>query len=89
MKRLKEGIDRSTRAGKKKKTTKGLSLIVEFSIENIQVTKRRDVSQKDQAAIVSSCGVLWRFNNLLTFFLCLNSAPILKHQSANARKTIL
>ena len=84
VKRLKEEIDRSTGDGKKKKITKGLSLIVEFSIENIQVTKRRDASQKDQSAIVSSCGVLWRFNKLLTFFLCLNSAPILKHQSASA-----
>ena len=56
VKRLKEEIDRSTGDGKKKKITKGLSLIVEFSIENIQVTKRRDASQKDQSAIVSSCG---------------------------------
>ena len=73
VKRLKEGIDRwSSTTGddgkKKKTTTKGSSsLIVEFSIENIQVTRRRNASQKDQAAIVSfflkkkislSCGVL-------------------------------
>jgi len=51
VKRLKEEIE-STGDGNKKKKAKG-SLIVEFSIENIQVTKRRDASQKDQAAIVS------------------------------------
>jgi hypothetical protein len=34
------------------------SLIVEFSIENIQVTKRRDASQKDQVAIVSKNSVV-------------------------------
>jgi len=49
VKKLKEEIDRwSTGDGKKK--AKG-SLIVEFSIENIQVTKRRSASQKEQAAI--------------------------------------
>jgi nucleolar protein 4 len=50
VKKLKEEIDRTGDGNKKK--AKG-SLIVEFSIENIQVTKRRNASQKDQAAIVS------------------------------------
>ena len=53
VKRLKEEIDKWSSTGEgKKKAAKG-SLIVEFSIENIQVTKRRNASQKDQAAIVS------------------------------------
>jgi len=49
VKRLQEEIDRSAGDGKNKKKSKG-SLIVEFSIENIQVTQRRNASQKDQAA---------------------------------------
>ena len=58
VKRLKEEIDRCSSAGDgNKKKAKG-SLIVEFSIENIQVTKRRNAIQnagqnKDQAATVS------------------------------------
>lgn len=50
VKRLKEEIDKSAGEGKKK--IKG-SLIVEFSIENIQVTQRRNASQKDKTATVS------------------------------------
>lgn len=60
VKRLKEEIDRS--AGDGKKRSKG-SLIVEFSIENIQVMQRRNASQKDQAATVS---------DLLVVFMCVN-----------------
>ncbi|KAF8799812.1 hypothetical protein BYT27DRAFT_7263425 [Phlegmacium glaucopus] len=48
VKRFKEEIDRCAGGGGKKKS-KG-SLIVEFSIENIQVMQRRTASQKDQAA---------------------------------------
>ena len=71
VKRLKEEIDRwSSTTGddgkKKKATTKGSSsLIVEFSIENIQVTRRRNASQKDQAATVS-----FFFFYLLVLVLC-------------------
>jgi len=54
LKRLKEEIDRwgGDGSSNSKKKAKG-SLIVEFSIENIQVTKRRNAAshQKDQAAI--------------------------------------
>jgi nucleolar protein 4 len=53
VKRLKEEMDRWSTGDGKKKTMKG-SLIVEFSIENIQVTKRRSASQKDQAAAIVS-----------------------------------
>ena len=73
VKRLKEEIDKWTTGdgNNNKKKAKG-SLIVEFSIENIQVTKRRDASQKDQAAIVSknSFGwvLMWVNNNFLSDF---------------------
>lgn len=50
-KRLKEALDNRS-AGDGKKKSRG-SLIVEFSIENIQVTQRRNANQKDQAATVS------------------------------------
>ena len=50
-KRLKEALDNKS-AGDGKKKSRG-SLIVEFSIENIQVTQRRNANQKDQAATVS------------------------------------
>jgi nucleolar protein 4 len=53
VKKLKEEMDRcAVGDGKKKSKSKG-SLIVEFSIENIQVTQRRNASQKDQVATVS------------------------------------
>ena len=65
VKRLEEEIDRSGDGNNnnKKKKAKG-SLIVEFSIENIQVTKRRNAaSQKGQEAIVSK-------NIIFDFFSC-------------------
>ena len=65
VKRLGEEIDRSGDGNNnnKKKKAKGF-LIVEFSIENIQVTKRRNAaSQKGQEAIVSK-------NIIFDFFSC-------------------
>lgn len=65
LKRLEEEINGNSHT---KKKAKG-SLIVEFSIENIQVTKRRNAaSQKDQVvAIVSKISPCWCQQLLLTF----------------------
>ena len=69
LKRLKEEIDRCGGDGSSnsKKKAKG-SLIVEFSIENIQVTKRRNAAshQKDQGAIVSKNKIA----DSILFFIC-------------------
>ena len=73
VKRLKEEIDRwSTGDGKKKASKGSLSLIVEFSIENIQVTRRRDASQKDQAQ-KDQTAIVSKNNNLLAGVMWINN----------------
>lgn len=77
LKKLEEEIDRWSSTGdgnnnnnnNNKKKARG-SLIVEFSIENIQVTKRRNANQKDKAANVSkkNNSLLGVNNFTLTFY---------------------
>ena len=94
VKRLKEEIDRSAAGGNGKKKSKG-SLIVEFSIENIQVMQRRNASQKDQTVSIHFLFGLFYVGvsqtSDLSFFLGrpFNSTPIPKqHRNINAAKTM-
>ena len=80
VKKLKEEMDRCAAGDGKKKNKSKSSLIVEFSIENIQVTQRRNASQKDQVATVSYYKI-----SFVMFMMCQQLSLIFLEQHADSK----